>query len=151
MVFYVVGCLLGALVWDILRLTIFGDVNMRNNMVAVIITCILYVACAALLFLSMKENEKVLMYFGFLKGALAKSIFLLFCTGLIFPLKPTEVLDENGKSIGLDGTAYINIIIGYVLCVASFLQICKYCRRNKDSNEQEAMMEDEKQENLVPK
>jgi len=77
------------------------------------------------------------MYFGFLKGAFAKSVFLLFCSALVFPLKTdTVTIDPVTKEkIGLDGTAYFNIILGYVLVVASFLQIFKYCRKGKDTNE----------------
>ena len=113
-------------------------------MISSILICVMYLVCAALLFLSMREHGTTLLYFGFLKGAFAKSVFLLFCTALIFPLKPGVVKDETtGKTAtSLDGTAYINIIIGYVLCVASFLQICKYCRKSKDTNKQDAMMED---------
>ena len=114
-----VGCLLGVFVWDVLRLSVFADVNMRAQWVTCTLICIMYLVCAALLFLSMREHEKTLLYFGFLKGAFAKSVFLLFATALIFPMKPTK--ENDSGSVALDGTAYINVIVGYVLVVASFL------------------------------
>ena len=60
----------------------------------------MYLACAFLLLASMRKNERVLMYFGFLNGAISKAIFLLFCAGLVFPSVPAETkvvpTDETG-------------------------------------------------------
>ena len=68
--------------------------------------------------MAMREHPKTLMYFGFLKGAFSKSIFLLFCSALVFPLKATTPEDKDG---GLSGASYLNLVLGYGLTVASFL------------------------------
>jgi len=45
---------MGIFVWDLLRLTLFGDQSMKDNMIPSILVLIIYVICAALLFLSMR-------------------------------------------------------------------------------------------------
>merc|ERR1712070_411067 len=117
-----------------------SDGPISGHVFVTILTLLMYLICAGLLYLSMREHEKTLMYFGFLKGAFAKSIFLLFCAALVFPLKATNPETSEG---GLGGAAYLNLVLGYILTVASFLQICKYCKRNKDTNEKKPVMEGE--------
>ena len=99
-------------------MTLFAEADVQQHYFVSVLTLIMYLVCASLLYLSMREHEKALMYFGFLKGAFSKSIFLLFCSALVFPLKATTKEDTDG---GFSGASWLNLVLGYVLTVASFL------------------------------
>ena len=70
------------------------------------------VVLATLLFLSMRENQTVLFYFGFLRGKFSKTLFLLFCSCIVLPTENT------GSSSG-DST--INELVGGFLMVVALL------------------------------
>lgn len=85
--------------------------------------------------LSMRGNDQVLMYFGFLRGKISKIFFLLFCATLVFPFGDT------------DGD-YMNWIGGVFLAFCAILQLIKYCTSERDDHNDSAVME-EATENLV--
>ena len=51
-----------------------------------IIQCIYLVVLSFVVVLSMRGDERMLRYFGFLRGKLSKAFFYLFCTSLVFPV-----------------------------------------------------------------
>ena len=101
-------------------------------MVQSIILCSYYVILAGIIFTSMKGNEKVLFYFGFLRGNLSRSFFLLFCASLVFPMTPERS----------DKYDWLNTTAGMGLVLVAVLQIFKICRKeDNDVNNSEAMMD----------
>ena len=60
-----------------------------------------------MLLASMRNSEKVLFYFGFLRGTLSKAIFLLFLSILVFPVN-TQV----------DGQELNTYLGGFLMLVA---------------------------------
>ena len=51
---------------------------------------------AALIYGSLKSQPDVLVYFGFMRGTLNKSLFKVFCASLIFPSSSGTL--ENGPT-----------------------------------------------------
>ena len=83
----------------------------------------------------MRGNEKVLFYFGFLRGKLSKILFLLFCAALVFPISDPSATESSSDAWLLD-------VGGGILAVVAILQLVKYCRRDRDdSTKDEPMME----------
>ena len=71
---------------------------------------------AAMLYLSMINNVKILYYFGFLRGMMSKAIFLLFCAALVFPM------DGGCNSVpGCKDEGWINRIAGYILSIIALV------------------------------
>mmetsp|Transcript_6745 Transcript_6745/g.11312 ORF Transcript_6745/g.11312 Transcript_6745/m.11312 type:complete len:114 (-) Transcript_6745:67-408(-) len=98
-------------------------------MVMNILVSVYLLGLAALLFLSMRANEKVLFYFGFLRGKISKALFLLFCSALVFPYAPD--------------TDSIKLLLGLFLMVIAVLQLLKYFNKDEnDTNDKEPMMND---------
>ena len=76
---------------------------------------------------SWKADVIFLMYFGFLRGSFSKTLFMLFCACMTFPIvKPKE-----GQSEVLYN---LNSALSYLLCVASFAQILKLCNKDEESD-----------------
>ncbi len=74
----------------------------------------------------MRENNTILLYFGFLRGRFSKSFFLLFCSSLIFPL-------DRLQNSQID---YFFIIFGYCMVGVSFLQLIKGIKFNTKDKDQ---------------
>ena len=55
-----------------------------NPVIGTIIITSYELLLAVVIFLSMRGNESVLFYFGFLRGKISKSIFLLFVACIVF-------------------------------------------------------------------
>ena len=70
-----------------------------------------YVLFAALIFMSTRENSKVLFYFGFLRGRFSKTLFLLFCACIIFPTSKSNS----------DSNDLFNRMVGWLLIVVAIL------------------------------
>ena len=78
----------------------------------------------------MKGHPQVLLYLGFLRGALSKIFFLLFCSTIVL-------------NAPMNGKEWYRDIGGYFLALISILQLLKYCRKDKgDQTNEEAVMED---------
>ena len=104
-----------------------------------LITCIDYIVIAVILFMSMRGNEKVKYYFGFLDGQYSKAFFLLFCSVLVWPIHVTDV-DGNGKS----GIVYFLQVLSCFLVFVAIAQLIRICTGNKeDSNSRDPMMDDD--------
>ena len=131
--------------WNIMRMVKKDDPNdtekdnIKNYMFANVILCVWYVVLALLIFQSMRGNEKIYKHFGFLRGKLSKAFFLLFCASLCFPI--------SGKKPGFN----INTWVGVFLEVCAVLQMIKFCgnRDDKDTNEEEALMDDSDSGNVL--
>ena len=54
-----------------------------NSVILQIIVIVYMLGLAAVLYLSMKGHETILMYFGFLRGKFSKAFFLLFCACIV--------------------------------------------------------------------
>ena len=107
--------------------------------VAYLSTCIHYVIFSIILFMSMRGNEQVKYYFGFLDGQVSKCVFLLFCANLVWPINVID-LDDNGVS----GIVYFLKALSVCLIAVAILQLVRICTGNKeDSNKRTPMMEDE--------
>ena len=95
---------------------------------------------AALILLSFRGHEGVKFYFGFLAGKLSKSIFLLFCSFLVYPLNYKVLPGPDSKPAAWEG---LFSVAALGLSVVACLQIFKYCCRNtSDSHEEQPMMDD---------
>ena len=97
--------------------------NIQKHMFVNIILCVYYVILAAVIFGSMQGNEKLLFYFGFLRGALSKAFFLLFCAALCFPMVEAETRYD-----------WMNTTAGMGLVVVAILQILKVCQKEDTDN-----------------
>ena len=99
--------------------------------IGIIIILIYEVLLAGMIFLSMRGSETVYLYFGFLKGKLAKAIFFVFCATLVY----------NSPSSA--SSVWYKYLAGSVLLFCSILQLVKYFRKDEnDQHEEGAMMED---------
>lgn len=86
MLFFKVSGLMTALIWDLYRLFILKEFMLRNRYVETIVKCMYYIFCSAIIFFSMRENQSVLYYLGFMRGNISKTLFFLFCGALVFPM-----------------------------------------------------------------
>ena len=97
--------------------------NIKNHLFVNHILCVYYVLLAGVIFASMKGNEKLLFYFGFLRGALSKAFFLLFCAALCFPMTEAETTYD-----------WVNTTAGMGLVIVAVLQILKVCQKEDKDN-----------------
>lgn len=103
------------------------------------VTCLDFFFIAAILFMSMRGNEKVKYYFGFLDGQFSKAFFLLFCANIVWPI---HVEDVDGD--GLSGAVVFLKILSAFLVFITILQMVRICTGSKeDSNKRDPMMEDD--------
>ena len=91
------------------------------------ILCVYYVILAGVIFASMNGNEKLLFYFGFLRGALSKAFFMLFCAALCFPMSESDDSAQGKYDV-------INTLAGMLLVVVAVLQILKVCSKEDKDN-----------------
>ena len=116
--------LLAVCAWNIKRMY-FGtdDDNIKNHKFVNNILCVYYVILALIILASMNGNETLLFYFGFLRGALSKAFFMLFCAALCFPMTESDAAYD-----------WVNTSAGMVLVVVAILQILKVCRKEDKDN-----------------
>ena len=62
---------------------------------------------AGLIYGSLKSQESILVYFGFIRGTITKSLFKIFCACLIFPGSSGTL--ENGP------TGIYSLSFGYAI------------------------------------
>ena len=91
--------LLAAASWNIFRL-IKGDGGVSDNKFIHIVVIVYQFILAGVMLLSMRGNEKVLFYFGFLRGKLSKILFLLFCAAIVFPIDVPDSSDAWLLDVG---------------------------------------------------
>ena len=108
-----------------------------KHWVEMIIQCIYLVMLSGVTVLSMRGDERMLKYFGFLRGKLSKAFFYLFCTSLVFPVNQTDKDFYDPRCLA-----------AYTLLVISILQIVKvFTKDDNDTNDESPMMDEYNPEN----
>ena len=80
-----------------------------------------------MIYKSWKADVIFLMYFGFLRGTFSKTLFMLFCACMTFPIvEPNE---------GQNKLVYrLNTVLSFGLCLASLTQILKFFNKDEESD-----------------
>ena len=116
--------LLAICAWNVKRMYFGSDEDeIKNHKFVNHILCVYYIILAGVIFTSMNGNEKLLFYFGFLRGALSKAFFMLFCAALCFPMTESDTKFD-----------WLNTFAGMGLVVVAVLQILLVCRKDDKDN-----------------
>ena len=121
-IIFIAGLTIVSLYNFIVMFTKTGSFNLITLMLSIYLLVL-----ATMIYKSWKSDITFLMYFGFLRGKLSKTLFLLFCACMTFP---RDSKDKNAW-------VWTNMILSYGLCAVSVAQILKYF--NKDE-EKESMV-----------
>ena len=111
----VVCTLLGTAGWNIYRIFFkSADATDAGTVKTyAVILAVYQVLLAGVLVLSMRGHQGLLIYFGFLRGAFPKAMFLLFCACTVFPY--------NAPGASMSGADYPNLLAGIFLSVCAIL------------------------------
>ena len=102
-----ISCLVIVSLYNLVEMfTKSGKFNLITLMLSIYL-----IIMATMIYKSWKSDITFLMYFGFLRGKLSKTIFLLFCACMTFP--------RQSSSDTVDFFRVTNYIISYGLCAAS--------------------------------
>ena len=65
-----------------------GDEEMKKfkAAMAMVITALMQVFLAGIIYGSLRDNETIKFYLGFMNGRLSKALFFLFCAFIVFPV-----------------------------------------------------------------
>ena len=101
--------LLGAAGWNIFRLFGLEDPVAQKDPITFAIVIVYQFILAFMISLSMKGNQGLLIYFGFLKGKMSKSIFLLFCATMVFPIVDADAGDSKYDKLNWFAAAFLSV------------------------------------------
>ena len=80
---------------------------------------------AGLIYGSLKSQPDLLVYFGFMRSNLNKTLFKLYCACLIFPSY------DGVLKFGPTGNTSLSIVYALFLCIVTSLQFLKICNKNE--------------------
>ena len=110
-----------------------------------IIKVVHMLGCAALVFLSWRNNQKVLFFFGFFQSTTNKTFFYLFCATMIFPIDfPIEDVSEGAKASS-EWKFMFQFLAGSLTVLALILLFGIFCDKKNgtdDTNDDIAMMDE---------
>ena len=101
--------LLGAAAWNIYRMFGTEDAVAKNDPITFCIAIVYQFILAFIISLSMKGHQGLLIYFGFLKGKMSKSIFLLFCATMVFPIVDADAGDSKYDKLNWFAAAFLSV------------------------------------------
>ena len=84
--------------------------------------CIYYLLLALMIYKSWKADITFLMYFGFMRGRISKTLFLVFCACLTLPRDENFSMTNN----------FLHWSISLLLCAAAMSQLFKYCNKDEE-------------------
>ena len=87
-----------------------------------LLLCIYYLILALMIYKSWKADITFLMYFGFMRGRISKTLFLVFCACLTLP---------RDSSFGMTQNA-LHWTLSLVLCACALSQLLKYCNKDEE-------------------
>ena len=113
-------CLTASGVWNVASMFVGDD---KGFHLLRLVLGVYYLFMALLVYMSWTANIEFITYFGFMRSAVYKSFFLLFCACLTFPNK------YSPKSYRT-----LTDIVAVVLCIAAALQLLKLFNKDEEKD-----------------